>query len=207
MRRVDGAKVTRLTPGDLPLCPCGLVAPRGAARERQKSAEAIVAAMQRSEGPNTRSRYGTTHSRRERDADERAEMPERSRRGGGGTAEDTGVARQARPACGESAGTETALLMEEVLRRENVMAAHKRVVQNGGAPGVDGMTVEALLPYCREHWARIREALLSGTAYNGRGPWWNAGASHMHTALPTWQLHRQGLVSLLAEHRRLACVS
>jgi RNA-directed DNA polymerase len=45
------------------------------------------------------------------------------------------------------------------------------------------------------------------SAYNGRGPWWNAGASHMHTAIPTWQLHRQGLVSLLAEHRRLACAS
>jgi len=43
------------------------------------------------------------------------------------------------------------------------MAVHKRVVQSGGAPGVDGMTVEDLMPYCREHWARIREALLSGT--------------------------------------------
>jgi len=52
--------------------------------------------------------------------------------------------------------------MEEVLRRENVFAAYGRVVQNGGAAGVDGMTVEDLMPYCREHWARIREALLSG---------------------------------------------
>jgi len=82
----------------------------------QKSAEAIVAAMQCSEGPNTRSRYGTPHSRRERDADERVEMPERPRTVGGGTVEDTGVARQARPAWGESAGTETSMLMEEVLR-------------------------------------------------------------------------------------------
>jgi RNA-directed DNA polymerase len=53
--------------------------------------------------------------------------------------------------------------MEEVLRRGNLMTAHRRVVQNGGAPGVDGMTVEELLPYCREHWTRIREQLLSGT--------------------------------------------
>jgi RNA-directed DNA polymerase len=50
--------------------------------------------------------------------------------------------------------------MEEVLRRENVQAAYERVRQNGGAPGIDGMTVEALGPYCREHWARIREELL-----------------------------------------------
>ncbi|MFQ5696441.1 MAG: group II intron reverse transcriptase/maturase, partial [Terriglobia bacterium] len=53
--------------------------------------------------------------------------------------------------------------MEEVLRRENLRAAHARVVRNGGAPGIDGMTVEALMPYCREHWGRIREDLLSGT--------------------------------------------
>jgi RNA-directed DNA polymerase len=50
--------------------------------------------------------------------------------------------------------------MEEVLRRENLVAAHTRVLRNGGAPGVDGMTVQDLLPYCREHWARIREELL-----------------------------------------------
>jgi len=54
------------------------------------------------------------------------------------------------------------LLMEEALCRENVLAAYKRVVRNGGAPGVDGMTVEELMPYCQEHWARIREELFSG---------------------------------------------
>jgi RNA-directed DNA polymerase len=36
-------------------------------------------------------------------------------------------------------------------------------MRNGGAPGVDGMTVNELMPYCRKHWARIREELLSGT--------------------------------------------
>jgi hypothetical protein len=41
------------------------------------------------------------------------------------------------------------------------------------------------------------------SAYNGRGPWWNAGASHMHQAVPTVMLQRMGLVSLLDEHRRL----
>ena len=53
--------------------------------------------------------------------------------------------------------------MEEVLRRENLIRAQARVVKNGGAAGVDGMTVEELMPYCREHWARIREELLQGT--------------------------------------------
>jgi RNA-directed DNA polymerase len=53
--------------------------------------------------------------------------------------------------------------MEEVLRRENLVRAHARVVQNGGASGVDGMTVDELMPYCRLHWARIREELLQAT--------------------------------------------
>lgn len=52
--------------------------------------------------------------------------------------------------------------MEAALRRENLQAAHARVVRNGGAPGVDGMTVDALGDHCRKHWPRIREDLLCG---------------------------------------------
>ena len=39
---------------------------------------------------------------------------------------------------------------------------------------------------------------------NSRGPWWNAGASHMNLAVPADALRQMGLVSLLEEHRRLA---
>jgi RNA-directed DNA polymerase len=42
------------------------------------------------------------------------------------------------------------------------------------------------------------------SAGNGRGPWWNAGASHMNEAAPTRWLRNLGLVSLLDEQRRLA---
>jgi RNA-directed DNA polymerase len=42
------------------------------------------------------------------------------------------------------------------------------------------------------------------SAYNGRGPWWNAGASHMNQAVPTHELTHLGLMSLVQEHRRLA---
>ena len=45
------------------------------------------------------------------------------------------------------------------------------------------------------------------SAYNGHGPWWNAGASHMNQAVPTRMLRGMGLTSFLEEHRRLACVS
>ena len=101
-------------------------------------------------------------SRREVDAGQRAGKPERPREVGGGTAEIPGAERQARPAREGNADEGAPGLMEEVLRRENVLAAYKRVVRNGGAPGVDGMTVDDLMPYCREHWARIREELLGG---------------------------------------------
>jgi len=71
--------------------------------------------------------------------------------------------RQTGTARGDSGGAEALTLIEQVVRRENLVAAHARVVHNGGAPGVDGMTVDELMPFCREHWARIREQLLSGT--------------------------------------------
>ena len=66
-------------------------------------------------------------------------------------------------ACDEKAGDGTAELMEEVLRRENLMRAHKRVKSNKGAAGTDGMSVEELMQYCRENWETIKEQLLSGT--------------------------------------------
>ena len=36
-------------------------------------------------------------------------------------------------------------------------------------------------------------------AFNGRGPWWNAGASHMNAALPTSYFRKLGLISLMDE--------
>ena len=54
-------------------------------------------------------------------------------------------------------------LMSEVVERSNLARAFKRVQQNKGSAGSDGMTVAELLPYLREHWPAIREALLAGT--------------------------------------------
>ena len=45
------------------------------------------------------------------------------------------------------------------------------------------------------------------SAVNGRGPWWNAGASHMNQAIPTRYLRSLGLVCLVEEHRRLSRAS
>jgi RNA-directed DNA polymerase len=53
-------------------------------------------------------------------------------------------------------------LMEQVCERRNLLAALKRVRQNAGSPGIDGMTVEALSGHLRVHWPRLREELLAG---------------------------------------------
>jgi len=99
-----------------------------------------------------------------RDAGKKAEKPERAGRVGGGTAEGTGAgARQTVPASGEKAGDGASELMEEVLRSENLKAAYKRVVKNGGAGGVDGRSVHDLKEQLRTDWPRIREQLLSGS--------------------------------------------
>jgi RNA-directed DNA polymerase len=57
----------------------------------------------------------------------------------------------------------TAHLMEEVCERENLKKALKRVRSNKGSPGIDGMTVDELPGYLKEHWPTHREQLLSGT--------------------------------------------
>jgi RNA-directed DNA polymerase len=54
-------------------------------------------------------------------------------------------------------------LMEEVCERENCKQALARVKANQGSPGVDGMTVQQLPEYLKQHWPAIREQLLSGT--------------------------------------------
>jgi RNA-directed DNA polymerase len=56
-------------------------------------------------------------------------------------------------------GKASAELWEQVWERQNLFTALKRVEQNGGAPGIDGMTVEGLRPYLKEHWLEIRDKL------------------------------------------------
>jgi len=53
-------------------------------------------------------------------------------------------------------------LMEQIVEQRNLARALKRVRANKGSPGVDGTTVEELPDYLREHWAVIREQLLTG---------------------------------------------
>lgn len=54
-------------------------------------------------------------------------------------------------------------LWEEIFSRPNLFAALGRVQQNGGAPGVDGMTVEELPEHLKAHWLSIRDKLGAGS--------------------------------------------
>ena len=55
-------------------------------------------------------------------------------------------------------------LLEQILHRDNLNAAYKRVKRNGGAAGVDKMTVDEMLPYLKSH----KEELLASI----RGGWY-----------------------------------
>jgi RNA-directed DNA polymerase len=54
-------------------------------------------------------------------------------------------------------------LMEEVLERDNLRKALRRVKSNKGSPGIDGMSVWRLPGYLKEHWQEVRDRLVSGT--------------------------------------------
>ena len=57
----------------------------------------------------------------------------------------------------------------------------------------------------KRRWTRFKKLVARGldivtarrSAGNGRGPWWNAGASHMNAAYRKRDFDRLGLVSLL----------
>src|SRR6266576_3902183 len=64
---------------------------------------------------------------------------------------------------GPESPASTNRLMEEVCERENLKEALRRVKANKGSAGVDGMTVDEITGYLKQHWPAIREQLLSGT--------------------------------------------
>ena len=135
-------------------------------RRSEKSAAAIVAegfgygGPPRCEGPNgeesdapmhlDQARHQMSNDQFELPLGDRGEAP-RGKRRGVPTSATQGNARSG-----------LATLMERVVEGGNLRRAVKRVQQNQGSPGVDGLTVEALPAYLRQHWAAIRDQLLTG---------------------------------------------
>lgn len=55
------------------------------------------------------------------------------------------------------------MLLNQILSRENMLLALKRVEKNKGSHGVDKMPVQILRQHLVENWSPIREAILGGT--------------------------------------------
>lgn len=96
------------------------------------------------------------------DTEKKAERLEQAVASSGGTVRTSSQAYQTNSADVEDTEEDTSDLMSQIVSRSNMQLAYRRVVQNKGAAGVDGMTVNELKVYCQAHWPRIREALLSG---------------------------------------------
>jgi len=126
----------------------------------EKSAEAVVAP----EGEGLNEEQSATAVSLGR------KMPQMPRLGGGSpTASRMKSAAvpvgsgEARPATQDTGCSGASDLLERVLSRPNLQVALKRVKQNKGSPGIDGMSVEELPDYLREHWVRLREQLLTSS--------------------------------------------
>ena len=53
--------------------------------------------------------------------------------------------------------------MEAIVERDNLRKALAQVRRNKGAPGVDGMSVDALVLHLKGHWPELRAQLLEGS--------------------------------------------
>ena len=81
--------------------------------------------------------------------------------------------------------------MEAIVERNNLLKALAQVQANKGAPGIDGMSVDGLAPYLKEHWLTIRAQLLrqlrtiTGWLFlSPRTLWITIGAATMGRASP-----------------------
>ena len=95
-------------------------------------------------------------------ADRRVERPGTTPDGSGRNPREHGASASNFTARTESVYPATSSMMDAVVERDNLWSALRRVERNGGVAGVDNMPVEALRPYLKAHWPRIKEELLSG---------------------------------------------
>jgi RNA-directed DNA polymerase len=106
-------------------------------------------------------------SRGSRDEQGRQTFPDRDTTGWAKAVKPPGFSQRVEPSPAlkeeVSKATDEAGVWERVFQRENLLRALVRVERNGGAPGIDGMTVAELRPYLKRHWSEIRAALDRGT--------------------------------------------
>jgi hypothetical protein len=78
--------------------------------------------------------------------------------------DSTGPERSPSPAPGDTVPhpVEAGTLWVQLMARGNLADALRRVEQNAGAPGIDGMSTKELRPWLKDHWPEIRSALDAG---------------------------------------------
>jgi RNA-directed DNA polymerase len=89
-------------------------------------------------------------------------QPERSDGGNGAAGPEAGR-DETRPAGHGQEGLGRVDLLQQVLTRENMAAAWKRVKANKGSAGVDGLSIDQTVEYLKTHWAKIRTELIDGS--------------------------------------------
>ena len=102
--------------------------------------------------------------RSSRDEHRRQKDSDRGTEAGGKKVKPSESMQRAEPSPAQNEGQAKAerSTWERVMGRQNLFAALRRVERNGGARGIDGMTVEELGAYLKEHWLEIREQLDTG---------------------------------------------
>ena len=136
----------------------------------QQSAEGIVAATPRCEGPKRTEKDTAVASMDTGDAATRSAMTPAPHEGSARNArEEEQAASKATVAMehGEPTGSrykdnDPAERMPCILSRENMLAAYQAVKRNAGAAGVDEMSVEALGDWVRNRWEQTKASLLEG---------------------------------------------
>ena len=165
---------------------------------RQKSAAAIVVPRERDEGPNVK--YGSR--RADLDAGRRSRSARECGQTGGGWAEPV----RGRSWCRVAHG--------------GCWVAYFRLTEvKGVLEDLYGWIRRKLRALLWRQWkrtyTRAKNLMRAGidkvrawrSATNGRGPWWNGGASQMNAAYPKSWFDRMGLVSLLDARQRLTSAS
>ena len=92
-----------------------------------------------------------------------AEMPESTPEGSGRNLREYGGGVSNGTAGKENSHPGAERLMEEVVERENMLRAYRRVVVNKGAAGVDRMSVDELADELKARWGETKEQLLEGS--------------------------------------------
>lgn len=123
-----------------------------------------------------------------------------------------------RQLCAKARGWKMANTVKELTKKLRGFGAYFRLAEVKGAlEEVDQWVRRRLRAIKWRQWkrprSRARELMRRGldkdrawkSAYNGRGPWWNAGASHMNQAFPLKYFESLGLVSLLETVKRFQC--